>query len=310
MRIAVTGATGFLGRALLPRLVEAGHEPVALLRERPGRDPEAIAAVAPGATGRLYDPLDPEVVRAALHDCAGVINLAGENVLGARWTTEFLDGVRTSRITTTEVLVDALSGLEQAPRVLLSASAVGIYGPREPDEACLEATTRLGSDFLAVLCRDWEAAAQRAEGLGTRVALLRIGVVLGRGGGALAKMEGPFKWGVGGRIGSGRQTMSWIHADDLVRLVIHCLENDAIHGPVNATAPNPVSNRELTQALARALGRPALFPVPSFALKAMFGRGASVLTTGQRVLPAVLQEHGFTFEHETVVDAFAAIYAR
>ncbi|MDJ0521207.1 MAG: TIGR01777 family oxidoreductase [Planctomycetota bacterium] len=300
MRIAITGATGFLGGHLVPALVAAGHEPLRLVRARPGR--------AAGDRSCLYDPEDVASVRRALEGCDAVINLAGANVLGGRWTTEFLETVRHSRLHTTRVLVDAMLAGDVPPRVLLSASAIGIYGPREPDEVCTEATAEMGHDFLAVLCRDWEAEAQRAANHGTRVVALRIGVVLGRGGGALEKMEGPFRWGLGGRIGGGRQIMSWIHVDDLVRLMLFCLEREELSGPVNATAPQPVSNRELTAAFAAALRRPAFLPVPTFALKAMFGRGASVLTTGQRVLPAVAQEHGFAFEHETIRAAFEDLY--
>ena len=306
MQVAVTGATGFLGRRLLPHLVEAGHEPVALLRDRLGRSPDA--AVVDGCAVRGYDPHDAASVRKALEGCAAVINLAGENILGERWRTPFLEGVRRSRIDTTRVLVDACAALDAPPRVLLSASAVGIYGARDPEATCTEATADLGSDFLAVLCRDWEAAAQRAARLGTRVVLLRTGVVLGRGGGALAKMEAPFRLGLGGRIGSGKHVMSWIHVRDMLRLIVFCLEHEGIRGPVNATAPQPVDNRDFTQALARALHRPAFLPVPAFALKAMFGRGASVLTTGQRVLPEVLVRAGFTFTFETIEGAFADLY--
>lgn len=308
MRVAVTGATGFLGRVLLPHLLAAGHEPVALLRASPGREPAAFEAAIPGAAARLYDPLEERSVCAALAGCDAVVNLAGENVLGSRWSTAFLERIRRSRIATTRTLVTAMASLPQAPAVLLSASAIGIYGPREAEEACTEATTNLGHDFLAVLCRDWEAAAHAAESAGTRVVCLRIGVVLGRGGGALAKMERPFRWGVGGRIGSGHQVMSWIHVGDLARLIVFCLADGGVRGPVNATAPAPVTNRELTRAFAAALGRPAFLPVPALALKALFGRGAAVLTTGQRVLPAVLQERGFAFEHETLAAALADLY--
>jgi len=277
------------------------------LRDRPGRASDE--AVGKGIVGRVYDPYDLPSVRAALDGCGAVINLAGENVLGERWRTPFLENVRRSRIETTRVLVDACVAMEAPPRVLLSASAVGIYGARQPEDTCTEATTNLGSDFLAVLCRDWEAAAKHAERADMRVVLLRTGVVLGRGGGALGKMEGPFRWGLGGRIGRGHHVMSWIHVRDMERLVLFCLERDDVRGPVNATAPHPVSNREFTRALAHALARPALVPVPAFALKAMFGRGASVLTTGQRVLPEVLLRAGFEFEHETLEAALADLYA-
>lgn len=301
MRIAITGATGFVGRTLQPMLEERGHEVVPLVRDKPGR------AVSP--PGRAYDPLDPESARAALEGIDGVVNLAGENILGRRWNDEVREDLRASRIDTTRVLVEAMGALEQPPQVLVSASAIGIYGPREADESCPEDDPGEDPSFLATLCRDWEAEAVRAEEAGTRVVLLRIGFVLGEGGG-LEQMETVFKLGLGGRVASGAQVVSWIHVEDLCRLIVFALEDADLSGAVNATAPHPVTNADLTKALADQLNRPAFLPVPGFALKARFGGAAVVLLTGQTVLPEAALGAGFEFRHETIEDALADLYPR
>jgi uncharacterized protein (TIGR01777 family) len=300
MRIAITGATGFVSQTLIPLLRERGHEAIALVRSKPGRE------IPEGA--RAYDPLARESVAQALHGIEGVVNLAGENLLGRRWNDDVKADLRRSRIDTTRTLVEAMGALDAPPRVLVSASAIGIYGPREASEPCLESNPGVEDSFLGVLCRDWEAAAMPAEALGTRVVRLRIGMVLGKGGGGLEQMETPFRLGLGGRVGSGKQIVSWIHLHDLCRLIIFCLETDAVHGAVNATAPQPVSNAAFTKAFAAQLHRPAFLPVPAFAIKLLFGPAAVVVLTGQRVLPTAAQTAGFTFEHPTVESAFAEIY--
>ena len=301
MRIAITGATGFVGRALLAHLADRGHDGVALVRARPDR------AMPPHA--RAYDPFDPESVKAALEGADGVVNLAGENILGRRWSESVEADLRASRIETTRVLVEAMGELARPPAVLVSASAIGIYGPRGADVPCPEEDPGDDDSFLATLCRDWEAQAHKAAQDGTRVALLRIGMVLGKEGG-LKKMETPFKLGLGGRVGSGKQVVSWIHVEDLCRLIVFCLDNDSLGGPVNATAPNPLTNAELTKAFAAQLKRPAFLPVPAFAVKLMFGGASAVLLTGQRVLPTAAESAGFTFRHETIEAAFADLYAQ
>ena len=301
MRIAITGATGFVGQKLIPMLTQLGHEPVAFVREKPGRE------IPDGARG--YDPLDPASVKQALEGCEAVINLAGENIMGRRWNDQVKEDMRRSRIDTTRVLVHAMGELEKPPQVLVSASAIGIYGPREAGEPCLESNPGIDESYLATLCRDWEAEAKRAEQDGTRVVLLRIGMVLGDDGG-LKKMELPFKLGLGGKVGSGKQVVSWIHVHDLCEMIIFCMNHDDVQGAVNATSPKPVTNLELTKAFAKQLGRPAFLPVPAFAVKAMFGEAAVVLLTGQTVIPTVALDAGFAFDYETIESAFAAIYPR
>ena len=301
MRIAITGATGFVGQTLIPMLRKLGHEPIGLIRTKPGRE------IPDGSRG--YDPLDVSSVTAALQGIDGVVNLAGENIIGRRWNDQVKADLRSSRIDTTRTLVAAMAELSKPPQVLVSASAIGIYGPREGGEPCLESNPGIDESFLATLCRDWEAAARRAEEDGVRVVRLRIGMVLGEEGG-LKKMELPFKLGLGGRVGSGEQVVSWIHVEDLCALIVFCLNHDDVHGAVNATAPQPVTNKELTKAFAAQLGRPAFLPVPAFALKALFGEAAVVLLTGQTVLPTAALEAGFSFTHSTVASALAAIYPR
>ncbi len=309
MRIAITGATGFVGQHLCPALIEAGHEVIALVRAKPGRDLGATGARLGGAEARAYDGFNLASTRAAIEGADGVVNLAGENILGGRWTEAFLAACRRSRVETTAVLIEAMAGLDVSPRVLVSASAIGWYGAREATEAVTEASD-VGDDPLAEICTAWEAAALPAADAGTRVVRLRLGMVIGKGGGALAKMETPFKFGVGGRLGGGHQMMSWIHIDDVVGLILYALANETLSGPVNATAPTPVSNREFTKAFAKRLRRPAFLPVPGFALRLMLGAGAQVLLTGQRVLPAAAQAAGYAFQHPALEGALADLYPR
>jgi uncharacterized protein (TIGR01777 family) len=300
VRIAVTGSTGFVGQSLLRRLAAAGHETSALQRERPGREPAAGVC--------LYDPLDVESVRLALEGCEAVVNLAGENLLSGRWTAGRREALRASRIESTRILVDAMAALPRPPAVLVSASAVGFYGSRGAEALCAESEREGSDDFLGRLCHDWEEAAREAEKAGVRVVLLRIGMVVGPGGGGLQKMEGPFQWGLGGRVASGTQVVSWIHLDDLCSLILRGVEGDGLAGAVNGTAPHPVSNAELTHALAKTLRRPAFLPVPAFALKLLFGAASVVMTTGQRALPSAALKDGFVFAFPTIEDALGAIY--
>jgi len=300
MRVALTGATGFVGRALSEHLAAAGHEPLTLQRRAPGREG--------GGTVRLYDPLEESSVAAALEGAEAVVNLAGENLLGGRWTRRRRALLRSSRVKTTQVLVAALGALEVAPAVLVSASAVGFYGPRGPQAVCGEEERSGAEDFLGRLCRDWEEAARAAQEPGVRVVVLRLGLVVGSGGGGLKKMERPFKLGLGGRVASGRQIVSWIHLRDLCRLIEFCLQAKSPGGTFNATAPEPLENRAFTRALAQALGRPALLPVPAWILRALFGAASVVLTTGQRALPRAALQAGFSFCSPTLPAALEAIY--
>ena len=300
MRIAVTGATGFVGRCLLCRLAEAGHQTIALQRDRLGRE---------SAVGiRLYDPFDLASVTAALEGADAVVNLAGENLLAGRWTRRRKDALRASRVQTTRLLVEAMGAQAVVPKVLVSASAVGFYGARAAEADCAESETEGADDFLGHLCRDWERAASTAETAGARVVLLRIGMVVGAGGGALKKMEGPFKLGLGGRVASGKQIVSWIHLDDLCDLILFAVEQEGVSGPLNATAPEPVTNAALTRALAKTLHRPAFLPVPGFALKLLFGSASVVMTTGQSALPVAARKAGFMFAYPVIEEALAEIY--
>jgi hypothetical protein len=276
VNIAITGATGMIGARLQQRLAEAGHRAVAIPR----------GAAAP--------------------TCDAIVHLAGEPI-AQRWTEAAKKRIYDSRVEGTRDLVNALSQQSQRPRVLVCASAVGIYGSRG-DELLTE-NSSAGSGFLPRLAIAWEESARSAEALGIRVVSLRFGMVLGRGG-ALAKLLPPFRLGAGGRLGSGHQWMSWIHIDDAVSLILFAMENAAggpLSGAINATAPHPVTNDEFTRRLAAALHRPAIFPVPVFALKLAFGEMSEVLLDSQRVLPAAAQAAGFHFQYPELSAALESI---
>lgn len=279
MKILMTGGTGFVGSNLTARLLEDGHELTVLTRQIPAGLP-AVRAVEcdPAVPG----PWQAEV---AAHDA--VINLAGASIF-RRWTKKYRQVLRDSRLLTTRNLVEAMSG-----QTLISASAVGYYGFHGEEE--LTESDGPGDDFLAGLCRDWEAAALEAKGKGSRVVLARLGIVLGRDGGALLQMVRPFRLHAGGRLGSGRQWFSWIHVHDLLEALVHLLSKQDLEGPVNLTAPNPVTNRELAASIGKALGRRSWLPAPGFAIKAALGKFGSVILEGQRVLPKRLSESGFGF---------------
>lgn len=301
MNIAITGATGLIGRELVRKLLRGGHRVEAWTR-----DPASAAEVLPANCQiTKWDPAEVDPV--ALRDTDAVIHLAGENVAGARWTAHRKNELVRSRVESSRSLVEAIATLpeQQRPHTLLSASAIGYYGDRG-DETLAE-TAAAGTGFLPDLCAHWEKRILSAEDLGVRAAVLRIGIVLSREGGMLGTVLPVFRAGLGGRLGSGRQWMSWIHLDDVVRLFLHTLENDEVHGPVNATAPMPVRNQVFTRALATSVGRPAILPVPSLGLRLAFGEMASVMTSSQRVVPLAAEESGFRFQHPTLGDALAEI---
>lgn len=310
MRVIVTGGTGFVGSYLLPALLDAGHEVVALTRNAE----RAAKKVPAGVEVREYDPLDLDSVTEAIEGAEGIVNLAGHNLFEGRWNKQRMQLIRDSRVVTTRLLVEAMGRLPKAPKVLCSGSAIGFYGPRDPDEVCIEealdATNFAPRDYLAGVCREWEAAARKSELLGTREVRIRIGVVLGRGEGALGAMELPFKMFAGGPVGNGKQAFSWIHVKDVARIIVWALGNEAVTGPVNATAPNPVTNKEFAKALGRALRRPAFIPTPGFGLRLLLGKVASILTVGQRVIPKKALDLGFTFLYATVDEALAAEYSK
>jgi uncharacterized protein (TIGR01777 family) len=316
MRVAITGATGSVGRRLVATLAEGGHEPLALTRSA-----EKARAVLPAGTGvRETDIYSSTELEAALAGCDGVVHLAGESIFSAkpgsgRWSKKHRQAIYDSRVVTARAIVHAIGTMARRPSVLLSASAVGFYGSRPPEEAVDEDTVDAGpshfapSDFLGWVCRDWENAADDAERYGVRVVRARFGLVLFRGEGVLGRLETPFKMFVGGPIGSGKPVMSWIHHADLTSMIRFALERSVARGPMNAVAPNPVSNREFSAALGRALHRPSWLPVPPFALRVALGKVASILKTGQRVLPKRAREWGFAWRHPTIDQALAEIYA-
>lgn len=287
MNITITGATGFIGRRLIERLAREPHQLHALSRSTNTKFGETAVWIS------KWDPLVEDPPPESLANADAVVHLAGEPV-AQKWTPEAKSKIRESRVRSTERLVNALSAQPRKPAVLVCGSAVGIYGSRG-DEILTESSAP-GSDFLAGVCQEWEKQAAKAESLGIRVARIRTGIVLGKGGGALEKMLPPFKMFVGGRIGSGQQWMSWIHLDDLVGIIQHALVNP-VNGPFNGTALNPVTNAAFTSELAATLGRPAVFPVPGFALKAMFGEMAEMLLGGQRVLPKATEAAGYRYQY-------------
>jgi uncharacterized protein len=295
VRIAITGASGLIGTGLTAALLDDGHEVVRLVR-RLGRSASEVQWDPRAAAGGL----DP----AALRGTDAVVHLAGAPIAGARWTQARKAELRASRIQSTGALIAAMTATAEAPAVLLCGSAIGWYGDtgaRPVDEA-----EPAGSGFLAELVRDWEAAARSAESAGIRVASLRSGIVLSGRGGMLARLAPMFRLGLGARIGAGAQYISWISLADEVRAISFLLENAELHGPVNLTAPAPVTNAELTAALARTLHRPALLRIPAPVLRTALGEVSSELLAGARVLPRKLLQAGFAFRHPDIDAALAA----
>lgn len=297
MKVFVTGATGLIGGALTPRLAAAGHDVIPLVRR----------AVKPGEHAIRWDPEAGTIDRAGLEGADVMVHLAGENVFG-RWSAAKKARIRESRVVGTRLVSDALAGLTRKPQVLLAASAIGYYGDR--GEEALTEQSPPGDDFLARVSRDWEAATEPARRAGIRVVNLRFGVVLSPSGGALATMLTPFRLGLGGPVGSGKQFLSWITLDDACAAILHALSDSSVSGPVNVTAPHPVTNRAFAKALGRVLGRPAIVPVPGFALRLAFGaEGAEMLKSGQRVLPARLLASGFQFQDGDAESALRRLLA-
>jgi uncharacterized protein (TIGR01777 family) len=292
-RIAITGASGFVGSALATALRADGREVVALARGTAG----------PGSVA--WDPATGAVDVRALGAVDAVVHLAGENIAGARWTAARKRAIADSRGPVTERLCRALAALPAPPRVLVSASAIGIYGDRGDER--LDEDSPAGSGFLADVARAWEAATTPARDAGVRVVNLRIGLVLDGRGGALPRMLLPFRLGLGGRLGHGRQWTSWITRHDLLRAIRCVLADTALHGPVLAVSPQPVTNATFAQALGRALHRPALLPAPAFALRLLLGEMAdALLLASQRCVPTRLLAHGFAFDHADVDSALRA----
>jgi len=298
MKVAITGAGGFVGSALVPFLTAGGHEVVRLVRR------------APRAAGEArWDPAGGNVERAALEGVDAVVHLAGENIAGGRWTPARKERLRASRLGPTRLLAETLAGLARPPRVLVSSSAVGVYGDR--GDAWVDESDPPGGDFLGRLAVEWEAATAPAARAGIRVVHLRTGIALSPLGGALGKMLLPFRMGVGGALGSGRQYMSWIALDDLLGAIHHALVTDAPAGPLNAVAPEPVTNAVFTRTLARVLGRPALLPAPAWALRLAFGEMAdAALLASTRVRPGRLLDSGYAFRFPDLEGALRHVLGR
>ncbi len=299
MEIAVSGSTGLVGTALVEELLQAGHVVSRLVRPDSAPKKNGIPIPWNPATGEIG------LVRPSLD---AVVNLAGASIGEGRWTAQRKAALRSSRVNATRRLVEAVGRLNPPPRTLVSATAVGYYGNRG-DEILTEESAQ-GNDFLATLAADWEAEARKAEAFGTRVVLLRFGVILARHGGALPRMMLPIELMVGGRLGSGKQWMPWLTLREAAGIARFALENDQLRGPVNAVAPQPVTNAEFTRVLAKALHRPALFPAPAFALRLALGEMADALLLGsQRVVPQKLLQSGYKFAQPELPGALAAVLA-
>ena len=287
MKIVVTGATGFVGRRLSEKLKQAGWQVVALTR-----DAESAASRAPALEAAYaWNPLSESAPAEAFDGADAVVHLAGETVVG-RWTQAKRDAIRDSRVIGTRNLVNGLRDLSAKPPILVSASAVGFYGDRGDEE--LDETSASGDDFLAEVCRAWEAESNKAGEFGMQVAQVRIGVVLAQGGGALDAMLTPFRLGAGGPLGSGRQWWSWIHRDDLCDLILHLIQRGE-SGVFNGTAPHPLSQKDFARVLGRVLRRPSFMPAPAFALKIVLGGFATELLSSKKVLPTATQASGFSY---------------
>ncbi|MER5638575.1 TIGR01777 family oxidoreductase [Kitasatospora sp. NPDC002227] len=299
MRIAVTGSTGLIGSALVRSLLADGHEVVRLVRQHSRTGPQADGSVGVG-----WNPQRLEIDAAGLAGVEAAVNLAGAGVGDHRWTEGYRREIRDSRVMGTEVLAAALARLDTPPAVLVNASAVGFYG--QTGAQVVDEDAPAGSDFLAGVCAEWEAAARPAEAAGVRVAYARTGLVLSKAGGAGARLFPLFRLGLGGRLGSGEQYWSLISAADEVAALRFLLETEGLSGPFNLAGPEPVTNRELTAALGRVLRRPTPFPVPESVLKAVLGDMAVEVAGSHRVVPKRLLEAGFRFEHTAVDDIVRA----
>ncbi len=299
MRVTLTGATGRIGLSIVEALVARGDEVTVL-----SRDPDRARRKLPsGVQAVAWDPKAGPAPADALAGRDAIVHLAGEDV-AQRWNDDVKREIRESRELGTRNLVAGIEAAEPRPRTLVSASASGIYGPRG-DEPVDEDSSH-GDDFLARVVIAWEREARRAEELGLRVALMRTGVVLSKGGGALERMLTPFKLGVGGPVAGGRQYMPWIHVDDVVGLYVQALDDDRYSGPFNVVAPNAVTNKEFSKALGKALKRPAVAPVPKLALKVLFGEMSQIVVTGVNMVPRRATENGYAFKHPQVLEALRA----
>lgn len=296
MRILVSGSHGLVGSALIKSLLSNGHSVSRLVREVPAKGSPDIA----------WDPEQGTIDRDKLSGFDAVVHLAGESIASGRWTPEKKQRIRESRIKGTLLLSNALAECHQPPAVLVSASAIGFYGDRG-DELLTELSSP-GNDFLAEVCVEWERSTSPAEEKGIRVVKTRLGIILDKKGGALAKMLPPFRMGIGGKVGTGKQWMSWIALDDVITGLQFVIEKESVTGAVNFVSPNPVTNAKFTSSLGRTLGRPTFLPVPVFGARLAFGEMAdALLLSSQRVEPSKLKEADFRFQHTTLPEALAAV---
>ncbi len=304
MKIAITGATGFVGTRLVEQLHSQGHHILVLTRNSSKAKKVFPSSAFPRLEIVEYTPTESGGWQQSLSGCDGVVNLAGEPI-SERWTAQHKKAILESRQLGTRKLVEAISKAEVKPTVLVSGSAVGYYGTSET--AAFDETNSSGNDFLAQVCQKWEAEAEKVKESGVRLVILRIGIVLGNGGGALGKMINPFKMFAGGPIGTGRQWFSWIHREDLVNLIIEAVTKPDMAGVYNATAPNPVRMKDFCQTLGEVMNRPSWLPVPDFALELLLGDGAIVVLEGQQVLPKNTQAFGFKYQYPNLKPALQDI---
>lgn len=304
MRAIIAGGTGFIGKALCRDLLLAGHEVAVLTRDAA----RAVGRVPQGTGITQWSPEQPEGLLQVLADADAVVNLSGESVAARRWTPEFKQKLLDSRVHSTRALVQAMRQANPRPAVLVNASAVGIYGDRGEEE--LTEASPPGAGFLAELAVRWEQAAEEAREAGVRVVKLRIGIVLGEGGGALEKMLLPFRFFVGGPFGSGRQWFPWVHLDDVTGLILHALQDERVDGAVNAVAPGIVRLGEFCKVLGRVMGRPSWLPVPGFALRLVAGELGETLLWSQRVVPRLALQTGYAFRYPQVEEALRAVLAK
>ncbi len=288
MRIIIPGGSGLIGRALTADLTAAGYEVIIL-----SRSPEKVEGLPDGARAEGWDGQSAAGWGHLADGAGAIVNLAGESLAAGRWTAERKRRIFESRVKPGQAVVEAVESAQNKPGVVIQSSAVGFYGPRGDEEITESAAP--GTDFLANLCREWEASTAPVGGMGVRLVIIRTGLVLSLDGGALPRILLPFKLFVGGPIGSGRQWWPWVHIDDVVAAIRFLIETETAPGPYNLTAPSPLTNAQFSRVVGRVLGRPALMPVPAFALQLLFGEMSTVLLDGQRVMPYALREAGFTF---------------
>ncbi|MBI3405944.1 MAG: TIGR01777 family protein [Acidobacteria bacterium] len=299
MRVLISGSSGLVGTALMEALTKAGHSAHRLVRP-------VHRTNFPDPGDVSWDSVSGTIDKAAAEGSDAVVHLAGASIAAGRWSEARKHELRSSRVDATRSLVSCFEKVSRKPGVLISASAIGFYGSR--GEEGLTEQSAPGADFLGILCRQWEGEAARAEELGIRTVMLRFGIILSPNGGALAKMLTPFKLGLGGRLGSGKQWMSWLTLPEVVSMIRFAIDTHGLSGPVNAVSPNPARNSDFTKALAAAVHRPAIFPAPPFALRLALGEMAdALLLSSQRVLPTRLQSSGYRFLHPELSAAFRAV---